>query len=528
MAKIWIKYTKQERYDDCIPHAEIGYWVDEPPVGVEITEAEKEAERIAALKCALQAILDRTLALKRYTLAVFGPMSQGKSTLVGQLIYCAGKIRTKTIDTFAAESRTLIGRDTFKYSWVSDQSDVERKSRQTADCHWLGLSIIGDDYLAIMDTPGNPEFIGKTIAGITHADAALLVVSASYGEFESGISQMKEHLNLAAKFGIKTLIVAVTKMDGIASADQKFRFDDIVKTITGSAEKVGFSRVGLLFVPVGGLDNLNILNANDQWSWYRGPSLFTALQSVNVSNVSMEQKLPVISKASQLPGTNGLRFTVLSVTHGAAGTADVVGRVVIGSLQLGAIVQTASGSGDMKVTSISRRMGNGFQDCAAGPLPVATPGDIVTLTLENVPASLASGHVLTDMGPNRARMVSSFVARLTVKAHDNMTTGYEALLNVHGAEVRCRIGRLLNLLNNRTLAIVENAPLGLHTNQIGDVEIIPLEPVCLDTYITHSRMGTVSIRYVPPENPLPLENEDDEPELMRIVATGQVLSVVPQ
>ena len=161
MAKIWIKYTKQERYDDCIPHAEIGYWVDEPPVGVEITEAEKEAERIAALKCALQAILDRTLALKRYTLAVFGPMSQGKSTLVGQLIYCAGKIRTKTIDTFAAESRTLIGRDTFKYSWVSDQSDVERKSRQTADCHWLGLSIIGDDYLAIMDTPGNPELLQR-------------------------------------------------------------------------------------------------------------------------------------------------------------------------------------------------------------------------------------------------------------------------------------------------------------------------------------------------------------------------------
>ena len=68
----------------------------------------------------------------------------------------------------------------------------------------------------------------------------------------------------------------------------------------------------------------------------------------------------------------------------------------------------------MKVTSIFRRIGNVFQDCAADPLPVATSVDIVTLTLENVPASLAAGHVLTEIGPNRARMVSFFVARLTV------------------------------------------------------------------------------------------------------------------
>ena len=550
MAKLWHVYTLEERADDDIPHAIKGCWIELPPEPGPNDEAmRQEQAKETARRVQLQ-IREDALSRRRYSLVVLGHGGHGKSTLVGHLLFQQGQITRRLIDRFEIDGKAF-GKESSKYAWYSDQTAAERNSGTTQDCHWIGTEVTGA-YVSLIDTPGAPHLVGRTIAGIAHADAALLVVSAENGEFERGIrkqGQISEHLNLVAKFGIKTLIVAVTAMDRVPAGEEEARFKDVMRDIDNKARKLGIlprassdkainlpnavarNDGGPVFVPVSGLKGLNLLTPCANWGWYSGPTLSVLLDAVDSRALQRQQNRNDSFAVETLPGIAALRFLVLSVGAGANGAAEVIGRVVIGSLQPGDTVVTASGQISADVVGITRRGGNGVSGETTSPhikMLDAVVGDIVTLALSKMPAGLRRGDVLSGEGTNAARIIRSFVARLTVLDHDNLTTGYAALLNVHGAEVPCRIGRVISRLNRRTFAVEVAAPPGLTNQEIGDVEVIPLEPVSLDPEATHGLMGLISIRYVPPEGAPSASggDENDEPEAMRIVACGKVLSTV--
>merc|ERR1712139_485666 len=139
---------------------------------------------------------------------VIGHVDSGKSTTTGHLIYKCGGIDKRVIEKFEKEAAEM-GKGSFKYAWVLDKLKAERERGITID---IALWKFESDkrIFTIIDAPGHRDFIKNMITGTSQADAAVLMVASSTGEFESGFSkqgQTREHALLSKTMGIGQMIV---------------------------------------------------------------------------------------------------------------------------------------------------------------------------------------------------------------------------------------------------------------------------------------------------------------------------------
>jgi len=130
------------------------------------------------------------------------------------LIFKCGGIDHRTLDEYEKKANEM-GKGSFKYAWVLDQLKDERERGITINIA-LWKFETKKFIVTIIDAPGHRDFIKNMITGTSQADVAILVVAAGAGEFEAGISsegQTREHATLANTLGIKTMILAINKMD---------------------------------------------------------------------------------------------------------------------------------------------------------------------------------------------------------------------------------------------------------------------------------------------------------------------------
>lgn len=123
----------------------------------------------------------------RIRVAVIGHIDSGKSTTAGHLIYKCSGVDKRTMEKLEKQSNE-IGKGSFKYAWVLDKLKIERERGLTVDYSLWNFETKKYNF-TIIDTPGARDFIKNTITGISMADAAILMVAASVGEFEAGISK---------------------------------------------------------------------------------------------------------------------------------------------------------------------------------------------------------------------------------------------------------------------------------------------------------------------------------------------------
>lgn len=155
-------------------------------------------------------------------MVVVGHVDSGKSTLVGKLLHEMKVISDKQVQRNAKEAKRL-GRESFVWAWITDESKEEQERGITMDIGYRGLQL-KDVYLNILDSPGHKDFVPNMINGACQADYAILVVDAT--SFESGFQkngQTKEHAVLLRSLGVRRVIVAINKMDVIEWNIQKFK-----------------------------------------------------------------------------------------------------------------------------------------------------------------------------------------------------------------------------------------------------------------------------------------------------------------
>lgn len=150
--------------------------------------------------------------------------------------------------------------------------------------------------VTIIDAPGHRDFIKNMITGTAQADCAILVIAATKGEFQAGISnegQTREHLLLAYTLGVKQMIVCVNKMDADSVQFSKQRYDEIKVEMTQYLKKIGYNPEKISFVPISGWTGQNMIIKSEKMPWYEGPSLIQAIDHLETPKRPVEKPLRI-------------------------------------------------------------------------------------------------------------------------------------------------------------------------------------------------------------------------------------------
>ncbi|MCD6529641.1 translation elongation factor EF-1 subunit alpha [Candidatus Bathyarchaeota archaeon] len=405
-------------------------------------------------------------------LVVIGHVDHGKSTTVGHLFYLTGNIDERTMKLYEEEAKKT-GKETFKFAWVLDKLKEERERGLTIDLSFWKFES-PKYFFTIIDAPGHRDFVKNMVTGASQADGAILLVSAKRGEFEAGIGpggQTREHAFLAFTLGVNQIVVAINKMDDPTVNWSQERYEEVKNEIARMLKMIGFKVEKIPFVPVSGWTGDNLVEKSDKMPWYKGPTLFEALDMMSPPPKPVEKPLRIPIQ------------DVYSIT--GVGTVPV-GRVETGVLKVGdkVVFMPAGKVGEVKSIETHHVR-----------IDKAEPGDNIGFNVRGVSKNDVRrgdvcGHV--DNPPTVAR---EFIGQIIVIYHPTaIAAGYTPVLHTHTAQVACQFTELIKKLDPRTGRTVEENPAFLKTGDGAIVRFTPLRPLAIETYSEFPELGRFAIR----------------------------------
>ena len=298
-----------------------------------------------------------------------GSVDDGKSTLIGRLLYDSKMIYEDQLDAVRADS-TKHGTTGEKVdlALLVDGLQAEREQGITIDVAYRYFSTTKRKFI-IADTPGHEQYTRNMATGASTCDLAIILIDARYGV----VTQTRRHSYIASLLGIKHIVVAVNKMDLLDFSETVF--EKIKADYLGFAEKLGMENV--FFVPMSALNGDNVVNRSQSSPWYKGETLMEILENVPIAgdkNFS-DFRLPV-----QYVNRPNLNFR------------GFCGNIASGVVRVGDAVKALPSGKTSSVKSIVTYDGD-LQEAFAGQAVTLTladeidisRGDVIALAKENVP-----------------------------------------------------------------------------------------------------------------------------------------------
>jgi len=280
-----------------------------------------------------------------------GSVDDGKSTLIGRLLYDAKLLLEDQIQALETESK-LYGTQggELDLALMVDGLQAEREQGITIDVAYRYFSTARRKFI-VADTPGHEQYTRNMATGASTADLAIILIDARKGI----LTQTKRHSRIADLLGIRHVVLAINKMDLVDYSES--RFDDIVKEYQAFIENQGLRFKDIAAIPLSALKGDNILEKSNAMSWYKGPALLTHLETVDI----------------EAETDQAFRFPVQAVVRPDHTFRGYAGRVANGQIRPGDGIIVQPGSQQAKISRIVTMDGD---------LSVAESGDAVTLCLD--------------------------------------------------------------------------------------------------------------------------------------------------
>ncbi len=212
------------------------------------------------------------MKLLRFTTA--GSVDDGKSTLIGRLLYDSKSIFEDQLEAVEEASRSR-GNEEVNLALLTDGLRAEREQGITIDVAYRYFATPRRKFI-IADTPGHIQYTRNMVTGASTADLAVILVDARHGIME----QTVRHSCIASLLRIPKVVVAVNKMD-LVEFDGKV-FDDIRTAYTAMIQKNGLEFKDVIFIPMCAKDGDNVVSRSERMSWYDGPSLLELLEEIEI------------------------------------------------------------------------------------------------------------------------------------------------------------------------------------------------------------------------------------------------------
>jgi bifunctional enzyme CysN/CysC len=383
-----------------------------------------------------------------------GSVDDGKSTLIGRLLYDSKMIFEDQLAALEADSKRVgtQGQE-IDFALLVDGLAAEREQGITIDVAYRFFTTEKRKFI-VADTPGHEQYTRNMVTGASTADLAVILIDARKGV----LTQTRRHSFLAHLIGIKHIVLAVNKMDLVGY--DKAVFDRITLAYRAFASEIGITN--FTAIPISGFKGDNITALSDNTPWFKGPALIEHLENVEVGSAADEAKpfrLPV-----QWVNRPNLDFRGFS------------GQLASGKVKPGDAVRILPSG---KTTTVGRIV------TLDGDLGEAVAGQSVTLTLaDEVDCSRGDVIAAADAPPEAA---DQFEATLVWMADEAMIPGRAYWLKLATQSVSATVQAPKYEINVNTLDHLAAKTLDL--NGIGVVEISTDKPITFEAYGDNRTLG---------------------------------------
>ncbi|MEK6441953.1 sulfate adenylyltransferase subunit 1 [Pseudonocardia sp. T1-2H] len=402
--------------------------------------------------------------------ATAGSVDDGKSTLVGRLLYDTKSVLADQIEAVQRASVDK-GLSTPDLSLLVDGLRAEREQGITIDVAYRYFGTPTREFV-LADTPGHVQYTRNTVTGASTAELAVLLVDARNGIVE----QTRRHATVLALLRVPRLVLAINKID-LVGYDEAV-LTAIAKDFAGLARSLGFPDEAVQTIPVSALVGDNVVERSAHTPWYDGPTLLGHLESVPVVG-------PEVAKPFRMP----VQYVIRPRTEALHDYRGYAGQVASGSVRPGDAVVVLPEGRRTTVTSV---------DTADGPLDAATAGRSVTILLaDDIDISRGDMIVAADAEP---RVTSEIDATLCWLAEKPLRPGARLLLKHGTRTTQVIVGAPECRIDTDTLTEVEAETLEL--NDIGRVTLRTADALPVDDYADVRATGSFLLIDPPTGNTL--------------------------
>jgi bifunctional enzyme CysN/CysC len=376
-----------------------------------------------------------------------GSVDDGKSTLIGRLLYESKMLFEDQLAAVEADSRkwgTQGGE--IDFALLVDGLAAEREQGITIDVAYRFFSTDRRKFI-VADTPGHEQYTRNMVTGASTADVAVILIDARKGV----LTQTRRHSYLVSLIGIRKVVLAINKMDLVGFAEDTFRrIDDEYRTF---AAQIGLADI--TSIPLSALQGDNMTDRSERTPWYAGPTLMEFLETCEVDEVRLRSA--------------PLRLPVQWVNRPNLDFRGFCGLVASGQVRPGDRVRVLPSGRESRVARIVS---------TAGDQPVAVAGQSVTITLADE-VDVSRGDVLAaaDAPPEVA---AQFACDLVWMADEPLHLGRSYLVKIATRTVGARVTRIDERVDVNTLQTLPAQALAL--NEIGHCRLELDAPVAFDPY----------------------------------------------
>ena len=391
-------------------------------------------------------------------LATAGSVDDGKSTLIGRLLYDSKQILEDQLEAVERTSRER-GDEYTDLALVTDGLRAEREQGITIDVAYRYFSTPKRKFI-IADTPGHIQYTRNMVTGASTANLALILVDARNGILE----QSKRHAFIASLLRIPHLVLCVNKMD-LVDYEQSV-FEEIKEEFIDWASRLDIT--DLTFIPISALNGDNVVNRSANMNWYDGPSLLHHLEEVYIASDRnlIDCRFPV-------------QYVIRPKSNAHHDYRGYAGMIAGGVFKPGDDVVVLPSGFTSTIRSI---------DTADGPVDEAFPPMSVTMTLDDdVDVSRGDMICRPHNHPSVGQELDAMVCWLTDRSE--LRAGGKLAIKHTTRSARVLVRELLYKLDVNELHRDENAD-ALRLNEIGRITLRTTAPLFFDEYRRNRTTGS--------------------------------------
>lgn len=403
------------------------------------------------------------MQLLRFSTA--GSVDDGKSTLIGRLLYDSKSIFEDQLEAVEAASKSR-GNEEVNLALLTDGLRAEREQGITIDVAYRYFATPKRKFI-IADTPGHIQYTRNMVTGASTADLSIILVDARHGVLE----QTVRHSYISSLLGIPHIVVAINKMDLVDFSETVF--NQIVADYQRMAQVLHIQNV--TFIPISAKEGDNVVNRSEHTPWYTGAPLLEYLETVPViksaSNVETD-----VQGAFRFP----VQYVIRPISSKYPDFRGYAGRVASGAIHVGDRIKVLPSGQESVVTHITQ---------ATEELTVATPPQSVTIQLAN-DIDISRGDILVktdEPQPYQEQDLTLDVcwfnvqplrprAKYIVRQTTNETLG---------------IVRTINYRRNINTLEKEPGIAEIKMNDIAEITIHTAQPLAFDDYRLNRITGSV-------------------------------------